>query len=282
MVNSLKPTFIGIGAQKAATSWLAETLKSHPQIYMPRKEIHYFDLHYEKGRDWYMRQFKDAPNTSISIGEFTPKYMYDQEASARLIDQYPDIKLICILRDPVMRAFSQYKFSKHKFNYKHDFREYFYEKNDVKERGMYFKQLSRFSSYLDEGKLLILVFEEVVSNIQTTFEELAQFLGVDVDGFRQVEKRGRSNVARFPLLRSLVCQAGSGLRRRNMHNLAEFGIRFAMPMLRMVLDKKDGTQTLSDDFLKELSGEYWSDINKLESFINRDLSLWPSHPSFHK
>ena len=36
--------FLGIGAQKAGTSWLHKNLKEHPEIWMPpRKELHYFD-----------------------------------------------------------------------------------------------------------------------------------------------------------------------------------------------------------------------------------------------
>ena len=37
------PKFIGIGAQKAGTTWLHRNLVRHPEIYMPRKEVHYFD-----------------------------------------------------------------------------------------------------------------------------------------------------------------------------------------------------------------------------------------------
>ncbi|AHY45759.1 Hypothetical Protein RradSPS_0476 [Rubrobacter radiotolerans] len=38
------PHFIGIGAQKAGTTWLDRNLECHPGIWMPpRKEIHYFD-----------------------------------------------------------------------------------------------------------------------------------------------------------------------------------------------------------------------------------------------
>ncbi len=37
------PDFLGIGAQKAGTTWLHRNLQAHPQIYMPRKEVHYFD-----------------------------------------------------------------------------------------------------------------------------------------------------------------------------------------------------------------------------------------------
>lgn len=35
--------FLGVGAQRAATTWLARSLRAHPQIWMPpRKELHYF------------------------------------------------------------------------------------------------------------------------------------------------------------------------------------------------------------------------------------------------
>jgi hypothetical protein len=37
------PDFIGIGAQKAGTTWLHRNIVDHPQIWIPRKEVHYFD-----------------------------------------------------------------------------------------------------------------------------------------------------------------------------------------------------------------------------------------------
>ncbi len=41
------PHFLGIGAQKAGTTWLWEQLKRHPDVWMPpRKEMHYFDRHF--------------------------------------------------------------------------------------------------------------------------------------------------------------------------------------------------------------------------------------------
>ena len=38
------PDFLGIGAQKAATNWIWQNLRQHPDIWMPPyKELHYFD-----------------------------------------------------------------------------------------------------------------------------------------------------------------------------------------------------------------------------------------------
>jgi hypothetical protein len=38
------PNFLVVGAQKAGTTWLYRSLRTHPQVWMPReKELHYFD-----------------------------------------------------------------------------------------------------------------------------------------------------------------------------------------------------------------------------------------------
>lgn len=42
--NHLLPDFLGIGAPRSGTTWLAANLRIHPEIWMPhRKELHYFD-----------------------------------------------------------------------------------------------------------------------------------------------------------------------------------------------------------------------------------------------
>jgi Sulfotransferase family len=41
------PGFVGIGAQKAGTTWLWENLYVHPQLWLPLvKEVHWFDVQY--------------------------------------------------------------------------------------------------------------------------------------------------------------------------------------------------------------------------------------------
>jgi sulfotransferase family protein len=49
--------FVGIGAQKAGTSWLAEYFSGHPEVYFsPIKELHFFDaLHVPECKGWNTR-----------------------------------------------------------------------------------------------------------------------------------------------------------------------------------------------------------------------------------
>ena len=58
-----KPDILGIGAQKAGTSWLAQMLGQHPQIWVPPfKEVQYFNQKFipEHGR-WIAWHYRNKP-----------------------------------------------------------------------------------------------------------------------------------------------------------------------------------------------------------------------------
>jgi hypothetical protein len=62
------PSFLCIGAQKAATSWLYLTLAEHPDVWMPPiKELHYFDhLYVPDNRVWTHQHIKQGARDAIS------------------------------------------------------------------------------------------------------------------------------------------------------------------------------------------------------------------------
>jgi hypothetical protein len=61
------PSFLCIGAQKAATSWLYVTLQEHPEIWMPPiKELHFFDhLYVPENRNWTQGHLKQSARNLI-------------------------------------------------------------------------------------------------------------------------------------------------------------------------------------------------------------------------
>ena len=102
------PDFLILGAQKAGTTSLAGWLSAHPRCWIaPEKEVHYFDLGYENGDDWYRSRFQNAPSTSCA-GEATPYYLFHPGCAARITAALPEVRLIAILRNPVERAISGY------------------------------------------------------------------------------------------------------------------------------------------------------------------------------
>lgn len=99
------PTFIGIGAQKAATSWCWRVLNEHPGVSMALpKEIEFFTRHYDRGPEWYEHHFRSAG--ALPRGEISPRYMDHPEVAGRIAELYPDVDLLVLLRDPRQRAIS--------------------------------------------------------------------------------------------------------------------------------------------------------------------------------
>jgi len=103
------PDFLGIGAQKAGTSWLHANLQVHPRIFMPpeAKEVHFFDRHIlNYGLDGYSSLFRDAGDRIK--GEITPAYGVIESKRIRFIRAVmPGVKLIFLMRNPIDRAWSQ-------------------------------------------------------------------------------------------------------------------------------------------------------------------------------
>ena len=102
------PSFLCVGTQKAGTTTLHALLGLHPMIFLPpRKEVHYFSLHYGEGLEWYRNFFDSAGNKQIT-GEITPYYLFHPYVAERIANDLGKVRIIILLRDPVARALSHY------------------------------------------------------------------------------------------------------------------------------------------------------------------------------
>lgn len=102
------PDFLGIGAQKAGTTWLHRNLQAHPQIFMPSeaKEVHFFDKHcLDYGLEGYASLFRDG--FAKTKGEITPAYSILSRRQIGFIHAVmPRVKMIFLMRNPIERAWS--------------------------------------------------------------------------------------------------------------------------------------------------------------------------------
>lgn len=110
MLSNRKPDFLIIGAQKCGTTSLFYYLSQHPDIKMPEiKEIHFFDLQYHKGIEWYYSKFPKKPILKTTLtGEASPYYLFHPLVPERVFLHLPKTKIIVLLRNPVDRAYSHY------------------------------------------------------------------------------------------------------------------------------------------------------------------------------
>lgn len=138
------PDVLGIGAQRAGTTWLWHHLRQHPGVWLPEhgKEIHYFDeagggsgpdvsdrrrrrragrvrrsvsprtiawdlrlLYGCRTDDWYRRLF--APAGDRVTADLTPEYLaLGEDGVSHAARVAPDARLILMARHPVERLWS--------------------------------------------------------------------------------------------------------------------------------------------------------------------------------
>ena len=130
------PDFLCVGAQKAGTSWLYRQLEPHPDFWMPPvKELHYLDnlnrtkrhqrpranddrdaCFVEAINDMSMQSHIDLDRYGrlfshkgpLLSGDISPAYStLSEEIIQKVVDHFPNLKVVFLARDPVERAWSQ-------------------------------------------------------------------------------------------------------------------------------------------------------------------------------
>lgn len=189
------PNFIIVGTMKSGTSSLADLLSLNKNIYIPEKELHFFDNFggYEKrwsyGLDWYGKQFFSAKENQV-IGEKTPTYSYLIDVPERIVKTLPNVKLIWIFRNPVHRTYSNYWHAvikgaeKKSFNYAILNEEKRIKENiwlGYKKRSLYHEQVENYLKYFDLKQMHFILFEDLKKNPEKVLKSTCSFLNVNFD-----------------------------------------------------------------------------------------------------
>ena len=216
------PNFLIIGAQKAGTTWLAERLSQHPEIFVAPREIHFFDKadRYARGLAWYEAQFA-AASSEKAVGEKTPDYLW---ANGRGVEGHlPDVhrnihaalphaRLIVSLRNPVERAISaaHHIIRSGRIPPHIDIddlllgdQRHLLEGHGVLDYGFYHRQIQAYLELFPREQMLILIFEEdLAARPEKGLRAVCEFLGVDADfPFRDAHRKSNVNRHSLPRLR---------------------------------------------------------------------------------
>lgn len=291
--KNFKIDFIGIGAEKAGTTWVADCLRDHPEVYIPRKkEIFFFnefDPHflevinpkYEWGIDWYKMQF--SCDNGCVVGEYSPTYLYCKKAPGRIKKYFPNVKIIVVLRDPVERAFSQYIHdTRLGLIGKIEFEEALEKHKNYLEKGKYSKFLERYLEIFGKHKIFITTLDEIKKDPAKVMKSLHRFLELENVNYSSKYLHRRSNHAgkpRLGVLNSVMVNTEYFLRRKGfswiLKPIENLGIRdFALKV-------RDANSTRINDYPKirketkmKLRKYYEKDVQKLENLVGYDLSHW--------
>jgi hypothetical protein len=290
------PDIVIIGAARCGTTSLHAYLREHPQVFMSReKETDYFSLgdlpsddvprnasaYRARTRDEYERLFRGAGDAR-AVGEASPTYLFYPRSAERMQQAIPAAKVICILRDPVERAYSHFALArKMGFEPVEDFAAAvaLEEERWVSDRSMRFTYVR--ASYYHEGlkafcdrfpreQILVLQFEQLASDPVATMRTIYDFIGVDASFSPDVSIRhNRSMLPRSGLVREMFGRPFR-LRRFLQRNLPpRLVTRLGNAIMRPPPGVAAGTRaTLVPRFVE--------DVRRLEALLGRDLSAWRS------
>lgn len=276
---------IGIGVQKAATSWLFRCLIEHPELRgstaeVRDKELNFFNHHYDRGYDWYESQFERGPWKNV---EFSVLYFYDRNVPDRVARYNPDARLLLCLRNPVDRAISHYR---HEIRtgrvpeWRRNFRDALRRNPSYVDQGLYARHLERWLEHFELERVHIVDYDNVSTRPAEVLSGAFRFLGVD-DAFApslsnsQVNTshvlgggvvRGTLGLGAKAVRRALGGGVATKLRstaagrRIQAYRYAEVGQREALPV------GSEDRQRLAEVFLP--------DLHRLSVLLGRDFSHW--------
>jgi len=174
------PDFVGVGVQKAGTTWWFGLICDHPGVWARsdlHKERHYLDRFAAEAfgpeqdhvyHSWFPRR----PGTIT--GEWTPDYFAFTWVPSLLARSAPDCRLLLILRDPVERFVSGMT---HELRFGGSWTGS--TMSEAVNRGLYCEQLRRWQEVWKPEQFLILQYEKCVRDPASELARTYRFLGLD-------------------------------------------------------------------------------------------------------
>jgi len=218
----LLPDFIIAGGMKCGTTSLHHILDRHPDIYIAKEEIHFFNIddlvqhtdsyvfvdgvwHYPKyekdfndNLNWYQSFFLNSKEHQL-IGEDSTTYLASGNVPERISELIPNVKIIIMLRDPTLRAYSNYwhllRTGRALWNFENSLQ---ISPFDLIERSCYKSQIEMFMKFISRDQIYFILFEEYISDSSTVVKDLCKFLGISFDSFDMNKIETHQNRASVP------------------------------------------------------------------------------------
>jgi hypothetical protein len=225
--NLLEINFMIIGFAKCGTTSLYEYLIQHPHI-LPsaKKEPMFFSENFHYGFDWYLAHFPSIPKGQKYItGEASAHYIDHPIAYKRIYENFPNTKLIILLRNPIERTYSDYQMWKRLGVIHRPFKDVIISEMDrvqgeaqatYNERegfaapsfissSLYVYSIKRWMALFPRNQFLILKTEELNSNTEELLSKV--FYHLNLNDF-SIKKYSKHNVGEYnsinPELRGIL------------------------------------------------------------------------------
>ena len=285
-----------IGSPKSGTTTLFKILCQHSQIHTPKfKEPFFFNnSNYQNGIDWYANTYYDDIKNEKWILDFTPSYLYSDEALFR-INEYSkgkDLKFIVMLRNPVERAYSHYLHTLRDGLEDLDFNDAIqaeserllnYENNLLSQlkysyvyQSLYHKHLSKYFESFGRNNFFVINYDSQLldkSEFKLMISDLQNFLEIKIENLNIEIKENSASESRFKFLQTLVNSNGLHKRLARLLFRSKLNRQILVNKLRKLNEKKIVKKDVEAEFKKNLYDKYFhADVLKLESLLEKKLN----------
>jgi hypothetical protein len=275
------PTFLIIGAPKAATTSLHYYLGLHPDVSMSKKKETDFFTRADfanRVREYELMFDERAP----ARGEASPRYATyptERDVARRVHSLLPDVKLIYLVRDPIDRAEAYY----HELRCSHkggDSLEAAFEDADSVENecvcpSRYALQMAQFLEYFPMSQLMIVDSRDLRVAREETLHALFSFIGVDPDyttpAFSKELNTEQTKVR--------MTRLGGRARRSGPANVIRKILppRARAPLfapIRRVFLRPEARQRLPAEIRKRVAEALKDDVERFRALTGRDFAHW--------
>lgn len=304
-MQKIVPNFFLIGPMKAGTTAVAEALKSHPDIFVcETKEPCFFiyrganpygwEANGKDSLDWYLSLYRDA-QAKKAVGDATPYYISMPHCAGEIHKFNPDARIIAILRNPVLRAFSTYRYWHmnspypvgaddfvacfHGEKLMHEFERHRTDRFGwLKGNGYYGEHLKAYFDVFPREQIEVLFYDELVKDPRSFYRRIHAHLGVAADEEFLPENR-EVNVTVEREFKRLHGLLNRGYRGGVADSLKKTKLGAVARGLREAVNKanvKPKSRQLKFPAVRydELIAVYREDIALLEDMLGVDLEGW--------
>jgi hypothetical protein len=300
----MKPDVFIVGAPKCGTSAMAHYLAGHPDIFMARKEMHFFgsDLRfgaqfYRRDANAYLAEYNSWKGQSRAA-EASVWYLFSKRAADEIQAFNPDARIIILVREPAEMLYSLYYQFRFDGNESLPTFEEALAAEDARRAGRttgrrtylaqgllyhevarYTEQIQRYLKVFGSERVKTVLYDDFASAPAAVYRGVLEFLDVDstqlpsqfavVNSNKAIERSLLMAFADEPLIRSAVIAMRSLLPHAVFSSLQKLESR-----VRRANTRPQERPPMSDDLKFRLKRDFTPEIERLGVLLNRDLSHW--------
>lgn len=294
--KKIKPNTLLIGAQKCATTSVYNWIAQHPEICGPStlKDYSYFikDSFFNEGIDLFKKDYLEAGYSDQKIiMHGCVHYIYFKKAIDRIYDYDPHVKLLLVLRNPVERAISAFRYAK-KMNIEDLDFETALEKESERLVGSlsekseltyvshskYGEQLEYLLGKFSKEQLCVVLYEDVKERPEKAVSDIFDFLEVDTDYSPNFSVLNKTGKIKFKFLQKIVYSQNNYKKlfvQKILDPILPLSKRIKIKNTFKEWNTKKGSETEDySQYEKILKPLFTKDIIKTEKLLNIDLEHW--------